>query len=425
MGHTTITALGGESTAQRPIHERHGAATTSLVSPPSVEQHRRMRILFSSIAAVGHMYPMVPLARALLAAGHDVRWATSAEMSPTIAQAGIPAFTAGLSSADWREERDRRMRDLADLSPAERTDQLAAWMFAEMLTPAMLHDLLAIVRSWAPTVFIHDSMEFAAPIAADAIGAAHISHSFGPLAPEHRIRAIADSLRPLWEAAGTDPPSYGGLYDHLYLDIYPPTIQPTASDHIPQRQPIRPIPYAPPVDDVPAMLTDDDRPLVYATYGTELPDHRPLKTVIDAISSLGVRVLATVGPRGNPDEFGPQPENVTIMRYVPQTAVLPHAAAVISHAGSGTVLAALTAGVPQLCLPHFADQPLNASAIADAGAGLTLDVNALDQLTITQSLTRLLSEEAFRSRALALRDEIAEMPSPEAVAALLPEFVNA
>lgn len=48
---------------------------------------------------------MVPLARALLAAGHEVRWATSAEMTPTIVQAGIPAVAAGLSSAEWREAR--------------------------------------------------------------------------------------------------------------------------------------------------------------------------------------------------------------------------------------------------------------------------------------------------------------------------------
>jgi MGT family glycosyltransferase len=179
------------------------------------------------------------------------------------------------------------------------------------------------------------------------------------------------------------------------------------------------------VDEVPVVPSDGARPLVYATFGTELPDQRPLKTVLEAISSLDVRVLATIGPRGNFDAFAPQPENVTIMRYVPQTAVLHHAAAVVSHAGSGMVLAALAAGVPQLCLPHFADQPLNASAVADAGAGLTLDVNALDHDAIQESGTRLLTEDAFRSSALVLRDEIAQRPSPDDVGALLPELVYA
>lgn len=142
------------------------------------------------------------------------------------------------------------------------------------------------------------------------------------------------------------------------------------------------------------------------------------------MSALQVRVLATVGPRGDPEAFGPQPENVTIARYIPQTAILPHASAVISHGGSGTVLAAMAAGLPQLCLPQFADQPQNAAAVADAGVGLALQVNALDHQMIRESLTRLLTEAAFRSRALALREEITSMPSPEAIAALLPELAT-
>jgi UDP:flavonoid glycosyltransferase YjiC (YdhE family) len=389
-----------------------------------VDRQMGVRVLFSSVGVVGHVYPMVPLARALLAAGHDVRWATSAVMGPTIEQAGIPAVIAGPASADWRELRNQRMRDLAYLPPTERTDQLVAWMFGETLAPVMLRDLLAFVRSWPPALVIHDTMEFAAPIAADAIGAVHVAHSYGPLAPEHRMLAIAASVAPLWEAVGTDPPPYGGIYDQMCLDIYPSSLQRALGGHVPRRQPVRPVPYAPPGDELVPALADDDRPLVYATLGTELPDHGALRTVVDAISPLPVRVLATVGPRGDPEALGSQPENVTIARYVPQTAVLPHASAVISHGGSGTVLAAIAAGLPQLCVPHFADQPLNATAVADAGAGLALHANALDHHTIREAVTRLLTETAFRATALALQDEITKMPSPDAVATLLPKLAN-
>jgi hypothetical protein len=353
-----------------------------------------------------------------------VRWATPEELCPTIEQAGIAAVVAGLSSAEWREPRDRRIRELAHLPPDERTDRLVAWMFGETLAPAMLRDLLAGVRAWRPELIVHDTMEFAAPIAAHAIGAAQFAHSYGPLAPAHRMRAIAASVRPLWEAVGIDPPAYGAVYGDLYLDIYPPSLRQTVGGQILRRQTVRPVPYAPPGDELPAVVADDGRRLVYTTFGTELPDQRPLKIVLEAIAPLDIRVLATVGPRGDPDAFGPQPENVTILRYVPQTAVLPHASAVISHAGSGTVLAALAAGLPQLCLPQLADQPLNAAAIADAGAGLALNPNALEPATIRESVTRLLSESAFRSKARAIRDEIATMPSPQAVAARLPELVD-
>lgn len=260
-----------------------------------------MRVLFSSIGAVGHVYPMVPLARVLLAAGHEVRWATTAEMTPTIAQAGIPAVAAGLSSAQWREPRNRRMRDLAHLPPAERTDQLVAWMFGEMLAPAMLRDLLPVVRAWRPDIVVNDTMEFAAPIAARAAGAVNVAHSYGPLTLEHRMRAIAASVTPLWEALGTDPPPYGGIYDQLYLDIYPPSLKQSVGSHVRQRQLVRPVAYAPPAGQVSITAADDGRPLIYATFGTELPDQRALKTVVEAISVLQVRVLATVGLRGDPE----------------------------------------------------------------------------------------------------------------------------
>ncbi|MGH2887542.1 MAG: nucleotide disphospho-sugar-binding domain-containing protein [Solirubrobacteraceae bacterium] len=63
--------------------------------------------------------------------------------------------------------------------------------------------------------------------------------------------------------------------------------------------------------------------------------------------------------------------------------------------------------------------------VAASGAGLTLGVNVLNHDTIRDAVVRLLTEEAFRSRALALRDEIARMPSPDDVAALLPGLVDA
>ena len=50
-----------------------------------------MRVLFSSTFGYGHMFPMYPLARAFLAAGHDVLWATSADARDRLEAAGLPA----------------------------------------------------------------------------------------------------------------------------------------------------------------------------------------------------------------------------------------------------------------------------------------------------------------------------------------------
>ena len=45
----------------------------------------------------------------------------------------------------------------------------------------------------------------------------------------------------------------------------------------------------------------------------------------------------------------------------------------VGHGGFGTTLGALLAGVPQVVVPLFADQPSNAERIAAIGAGLDAD----------------------------------------------------
>jgi UDP:flavonoid glycosyltransferase YjiC (YdhE family) len=387
-----------------------------------------VRVLFSSLGAIGHVYPMLPLARALRADGHEVRWACWADVCPVINQAGIPTVPTANTDRTIEEGRPRvrrRQRRLATLSREERTDYLFSWMFCELLAPPMLRDLLPVVRGWRPHLVVHDQYEFAGPIAAAAIGAAHVTHSLGPLTPEHRVAAASDRVSGLWEEIGCDPRPYGGLYDHLYLDIYPPSIQPVRGEHVGRRQLLRPVPYPPPDGGAhlpPGLTVNTDRPLIYVTFGTQLTGDRSLRFVIDAISGLEVRMLVTVGAHRDPASFGTQSPGVVIERFVPQTAVLPHAAVVVSHAGSGTVLAALGAGLPQLCFPQNDDQPLNARAVTDGGAGLACEIDAVDDHEVAQAVRRLLGESQFAESAKRLAAEIADMPTPLQVASALREI---
>jgi UDP:flavonoid glycosyltransferase YjiC (YdhE family) len=61
---------------------------------------------------------------------------------------------------------------------------------------------------------------------------------------------------------------------------------------------------------------------------------------------------------------------------VPHDVLLPNAAVVVTHAGLGTVLAALRHGLPLLCVPIGRDQPGNAAWVQSSGAGRALPVDA-------------------------------------------------
>jgi len=137
------------------------------------------------------------------------------------------------------------------------------------------------------------------------------------------------------------------------------------------------------------------------------------------VARLDVDVLVTVGPAADPGALGAVPPNVRVERYVPQTAVLPHCAVVASHAGSGTFLASLGLGIPQLCLPQAADQFINAGQGAASGAALTLGPGEASPDAIADAIGRLLHEPSFAGAARRLAGEIEAMPGPDDVAGVL------
>ena len=106
---------------------------------------------------------------------------------------------------------------------------------------------------------------------------------------------------------------------------------------------------------------------------------------VDALADEPIRVLLTLGTEVDPLDLGPVPDNVHVERWVPQGAVMPHAAAMVGHGGSGSTLMAMAAGMPLAVVPLFADQPINAARVAALGAGLAL--NGVDALaTAVRSL---------------------------------------
>ena len=89
------------------------------------------------------------------------------------------------------------------------------------------------------------------------------------------------------------------------------------------------------------------------------------------IAGLQVRGLVTAGPSLDLSLLIPSP-NTFVRSHIDHQTVLPHASAVVTHAGFGTVMAALTHGVPLLCLPMGRDQGANSEHVEACGAGRTI-----------------------------------------------------
>jgi len=381
-----------------------------------------MRVLFTSPSGLGHIHPMVPLARAMVARGHDVLWATPADGVGHIERTGISAVATGPAGLPGPAEVRRQYPELDALPLIEMPDVMFGKIYGALAAPQILPELVPVALDWRPDLVVADAAEFAGHIVAAELGIPSVTKGFGALLPEQRVRAAGEEVAPLWRSRGLEPRPYGGSYDHLYLDIYPPEFDTQAAAHVPRRQRLRPdaddghIKTSPPVrlPDAPA-----DAPLVYVTMGTVFNNSDLFEVVLAALRDLDVRVLVTVGPYGDPYVVGRQSARVRVERYVPQNLVLPHCDVVVSHAGSGTVLATAAHGLPQLCLPQGADQFLNAAAVESAGSGLLLMPGDGNAGAVRELVVRLLVEPGFRDAAGRVSVSIASMPSPDDVASVL------
>ena len=383
-----------------------------------------MRVLFSSTWGYGHVFPMVPLAQACLAAGNEVLWVTNEPACRLVAQAGVPVTAAGLDTQGVREVEVRNRAHLQGLAPQDRAAFAFPTMFGAWATPAMATDLLAVGRAWRPDLLVHEAAELASPMVGAVLGVPSLTHSFGGAVPPAFLAEAGERLAPLWAEHGLVVPPYAGAFGAPYLDICPPSVQPVDLSHIPVRQPLRPVPWSgPPPLELPPYLRGDDRPLVYLTLGTVNHQAAVLRPAVEALASLPVRVLVTLGPGGTADALGSQPANVTVQQWVSQVQVLEHCDVVVSHAGSGTFLGALSAGLPQLCLPQAADQFRNARAAVRRGAGLALTAEQASGRAIAEAVLSLLQQPSLRTAAREVAIEAAALPGPEQVSALLATLV--
>jgi UDP:flavonoid glycosyltransferase YjiC (YdhE family) len=381
-----------------------------------------VRILFTCYPGFGHLHPMLPLARAARRAGHEVAFATGPDLAPRAESYGFAAWPVGLSSDATVERYLAAHPDSNDLPPPERLRKVAPRMFVDIAARSRVGELRERAGRWGAELIVHDQSEFAAPIVAAMLEAPTVVHSWGPMMPAEMLALVEPAVEALAAEHGVTGTLAGLLDETPYVDICPPGLQLPGGPAWKLIQPLRhedPQPGA--GEGLGGALDRLPRPdTVYVTLGTvvnKLPG--VFEAMLAALDGVDVNAIVTVGPDVDPARLGPQPAHVLVERYIPQALVLPRCSAIVAHAGAGTMLGALAHGLPQVLLPHGAEQHLNAEACRRAGAALVLEPEALDASAIAAALARVLDEPGFAQAAARLRDEIAAMPSADAALAAL------
>ncbi|MEZ5446456.1 MAG: glycosyltransferase [Gammaproteobacteria bacterium] len=148
---------------------------------------------------------------------------------------------------------------------------------------------------------------------------------------------------------------------------------------------------------VPRFAANDDRPLIYVSYGSlGAADVELYKRLIAVFANLPYRFLMNVGDYIG--EYSDVPPNVHLESWYPQPAVIPHADLVIHHGGNNSFNESLYFGKPAIIMPFCWDGLDNAARIHDTGYGEQLPRYAWTEEQMSSTIARLLADAAMHGR---------------------------
>jgi UDP:flavonoid glycosyltransferase YjiC (YdhE family) len=338
-------------------------------------------------------------------------------MVPKVEAAGFPAFATG--SDVGLTPRRLPLREL----DSEREDRALREGFARRNARQRATDLLALFDTLRPDLIVWEETDYGAGVAAERLGLLHATVLVIAAGSFVRKELISEPLNELRAEHGLPPdPELGMLSRSLVLSPLPPSLRDPAFPLPATAHSLRPFGSdAAGADDPPWLAQLDDAPTVYFTLGTvfNMESGDLFTRVLTGLRELPLNLVVTVGRDIDPHELGPQPANIHIERYVPQSLVLPHSSLVVSHGGSGSVIGALAHGLPMVLIPMGADQPYNAARCEALGVGRVLDAVHSTPETVREAAAAVLEDETYRRAAERIRTEIAALPGPEHAVTLL------
>ncbi len=382
-----------------------------------------MRILFTFVGGVGHYEPLVPIARAAVAGGHTVTFACRPSMVGVVLGDGFAACGTGP---------DVEVRtSVTPLVPVDlgREEQVLRDGFARRTATLRAKSIFDLAIETRPDALVCDEVDFGAMLAAEQLDLPHATVSVLAAGSFARADVLAEPLNEVRALVGLGPdPDLGMLSRHLVLVPCPPSFRDPAFPLPSTAHSIRPgvLERSDRFDESPAWARRvGDRPVVYATLGTDfnMESGDLFPRVLAGLADRPVDVIATVGRQLDPASLGATPSNVHVERFIPQETLLPRADLVVSHGGSGTVVGALSFGVPSVLLPMGADQTHNADRCGQLGVAVVLDPLVAAPSTIGDVVESVLDDSGYRRRAARFAHEAARLPDSSSAVTRLESLV--
>ncbi|MEY9857924.1 MGT family glycosyltransferase [Catenulispora sp. GAS73] len=369
---------------------------------------RAGRFLIVVPPLVGHVNPVVGVAAALVARGHEVAWAGHQDVIGRLAGPEARVLECGVPVGE--AARPAGLRGPGALKFLWET-------FLVPLAEAMIPGVAAAVADFGPDVMLVDqqavggavvAMRHGVPWATSATTAAELGN---PLASMPKVDAwVRQLLLELEVRSGLPTTAASARYQSTYGDLrfsphlvlaYSTAVLSGEFDalHETLRYVGPSIGERPADPDFPWRRVPDDRRLVFASVGTANSDAGVsfLRACAEAIGERPELFGVVADPAGAVGRA--VADNVLTVPHVPQLEVLRRASAAICHAGQNTVCEALYHGVPLVVAPIRDDQPVVAQQVVAAGAGVRIRFAHAGAVQIGAALDQVLGKPEFAAAA--------------------------
>jgi MGT family glycosyltransferase len=174
----------------------------------------------------------------------------------------------------------------------------------------------------------------------------------------------------------------------------------------------------------------EGKPLALITLGSVFTgDLGFFSWAAHAAYRVGLTPIVVIGtnpidPNDKQELIQALPKSTRLLNWVNFAQVLPRCKLAIQHGGMGTTHAILLHGIPQMVVPHAADQRGQAKRVAQAKVGLNLSAHEVRNGKLLEGAYALTRDEGVQQNARAFAAQMAALGGPPRAAEQLLDALN-
>lgn len=167
------------------------------------------------------------------------------------------------------------------------------------------------------------------------------------------------------------------------------------------------------------------RPVVHVTQGTidNADLSRLIEPTIAALADEDVTVVVSTGGRPASQIRIPLPPNTVVAEFIPHDLLLPHVDVMVTNGGYGAVQRALMVGVPLIVAGNTEDKPEVAARVEWFGAGVNMRTGTPGSDALRRAVRTVLDDSSYRDGARTLQAAYARRDGVTEIAGMLDEVI--